>query len=309
MVAAAEDSRQSSSLTLPYDTRPFIRDLLKDNASKIESVRSILQSDSNFNKCDNTSRYDDIWILRFLLSHKNNVKSAAKAAIETMHFREERKLNELGDIRHRAPSLRSPSPDVQFPCFLLYNSFSKSEFTFVHSLPDTNRGIMSYINVGEMDLHRAAVETSQEDNEMFHILQNEVFYQIQDEVTRRTGKLTKMIRVIDMGGLSRKDLSLDFVKRDGAASTLFEDCYPQLLGSTYFVNCPGWVSTVWAMLKHFFPKRAVEKMNFIGKHSTGKNAECFQAYVSHQHVPKQFGGSNPEWPRVDDLAVTFTKKD
>jgi len=50
-------------------------------------------------------------------------------------------------------------------------------------------------------------------------------------------------------------------------------------------------------------------MHFIGKHTTGKNAEYYRAYVSDQHLPKQFGGSNTTWPCVDDLAMTFMKKD
>lgn len=85
------------------DHRPLISDLLKTHADKIEEVRNIIKEEILYNKDDNAKRYDDIWILRFVLSHKKNIKSAAKAAIKTMQYREEWKLNEMGDIRHKFP--------------------------------------------------------------------------------------------------------------------------------------------------------------------------------------------------------------
>ena len=54
-----------------------------------------------YHKGGNSKLYDEIWILRFVLSHKSNVKKATNAALATMKFREEKKLNELGDIHHR----------------------------------------------------------------------------------------------------------------------------------------------------------------------------------------------------------------
>ena len=124
---------------------------------------------------------------------------------------------------------------------------------------------MSYTNAGNLDMHKVAVavETSSEDNEMFRILQHGIFHQIQDKVTRRIGKLTKMIRLIDIRGVNCKDIRLDFVKRDDAASKLVKDCYPELLGTSYFVNYPGWVSAVWSIIRHFSPKRAVEKCTLL----------------------------------------------
>ena len=105
-----------------HDERPLIGDLLKKHASKIQSVRKIIESDPLYKKGNNSTLYDDIWILRFLLSHKNSVKSASKAAVKTMHFRNEHKLNELGDIRHKMFSTRTRPTSDHFPLNIKFMS-------------------------------------------------------------------------------------------------------------------------------------------------------------------------------------------
>merc|ERR1711933_461367 len=75
-----------------YDNRPLVCDLIKEYINEIIEVRKQIQD----NEFYIPNRHDDIWILRFLLSHckknDNNDKgtidkmtaNAAKAAIKTM---------------------------------------------------------------------------------------------------------------------------------------------------------------------------------------------------------------------------------
>ena len=65
---------QSTSSSNRYDDRPFISDLLTKHSAAIKSVQDIIQADDVAqgicNKAINAERYDDIWIPRFVLSHK-----------------------------------------------------------------------------------------------------------------------------------------------------------------------------------------------------------------------------------------------
>ena len=69
--------------------RPLVKDLLEEHGTKIEEIRAIIEKEDSYCKS-----YVDIWMLRFILSHKK-VSKASIAAIKTMKFRQEKKLNEL----------------------------------------------------------------------------------------------------------------------------------------------------------------------------------------------------------------------
>jgi hypothetical protein len=45
------------------------------------------------------NKHDDLWIVRFLLSHKQKVKAVTKAAQYTLQFRAKHQLDEV-DIRY-----------------------------------------------------------------------------------------------------------------------------------------------------------------------------------------------------------------
>lgn len=294
----------------PYDERPLISDLLTKHSAAIDSVRQIIQADDVgnklYNKGDNAKRYDDIWILRFVLSHNGNVTAAAKAVLKTIEFREEKKMNELGDIRHRlqnfGDSRHSNSACEPLPGFPQMNSCCGENCSFI-VLPDVNRGLILYCDVGQVDMDKIADEVSEE-NQMDSLLySNEATFQVLDDVTRRTGRLTKQLKMIDMGNVSVRKMNRAYLKRDAACSKALEDYYPQQLGTMFVANGPAWLSTFWSALRPFFPKRMVEKVDFlpsISKIKKAKNSDKYLKpilrYVSEEDLPERYGGKNQEWP-------------
>jgi hypothetical protein len=80
------------------DDRPALVDVIAAHRTKIDQVAADLATDPLFRP----SKHDDLWIVRFLLSHKN-VKSATKAAHSTLQFRAQHKLDET-DIRYSPPN-------------------------------------------------------------------------------------------------------------------------------------------------------------------------------------------------------------
>jgi hypothetical protein len=290
-----------------YDERPLIGDLLKKHASEIESVRKIIEGDPLYKKGNNSSLYDDIWILRFLLSHKNNVESASKAAVKTMHFRYEHKLNELGDIRHKVVSSMTCLTSDHFPATIKFISGCTDVDTLIFTLPDKNRGILNVVRFAHMDLKKIDETMSAEELQENYMYANESVYQILDDITRRTGKLTKLLRVVDLEDTSIRNVNISYLQKDGAAGKMTEDHYPQMLGALVVCNCPGWVTGMWTVLRNFFPSPMVEKISFMGKKIRSENVKFWLKYVSLENLPVKLGGRDEKWPDVEDLAETVLK--
>lgn len=300
----------SSSSSDQYDDRPFISDLLTKHSVAIKSVHDTIQADDFargiYNKPSNAKRYDDIWILRFVLSHKGSVKSASKAALNTIKFREEKKINELGDIRHRLRNYGDLDDAKRFSGeslagWELFNSFC-GENAAVQTVPDDNRGLILFCDVGQIDMDRVAEEMLEEIMTEYLIHLNEAVFQILDGITRRTGRLTKHMKLIDLGNVQLRNMNRTYLKRDGAINSMLEDYFPQLTGTVFVVNSPVWVSTFWAMLRPFFPKRMVQKIDFLPSIQKSKNKSSKKhlkpvfRYISEEHYPERYGGKNQQWP-------------
>ena len=293
----------------PYDDRPYVKDLLYQHQSQIYAVQEILKSEEPLYEQDASSsnpRYDKLWILRYVLSHQRNIKTAARAAVKTIQFRDSKGLNALGDIRHRVPSLRN-NQEVQFSSVLAYNTYCATDTAVVHTLPDKNRGVLSYVKVKDLDLKGVYENLPREQLQESYLFYNETVFQIQDAITRKTGRLTKTLKVIDLEGMTLKGLKLNFMKKDGHASKLAQEYYPQLVGAVYIINCPTWMSSAWKIISPLFPKRVVEKTYFFGKITSKKEKRLIWRFVEETNLPVRCGGSDSDWPNVDDLSVTFER--
>ena len=292
------------------DSRPLIVDLLAAHSEEIASVQEGIKANNLgkdlYIKGGNPQCYDDIWILRFVLSHRGNVKSATKAAIKTMIFREEKQLNVVGDLRYKIKNYSCEENDAfssdvatDLPGRkLIISSFEKNANLFF--LPDKNKSFWVITQLCKVDLERIVTEMSEEELSEWYLYHNEAIYQALDEITRRTGRLTKAMKIIDMKNMQLLKMNRTYVKRDAAASKVNEDFYPQLLGAMYIFNSPGWLSGFWVLVRPFFPKRVVEKIVFLPSLSkikkSKKSFESILRYISEEHLPEKYGGMNKTWP-------------
>jgi hypothetical protein len=71
------------------DVRPSVLDLIEKNRKTIDAVKQALEKDPLYT----AEKHDDLWIFRFVLSHKKKVKEAVKAATSTLKYRKEHKLD------------------------------------------------------------------------------------------------------------------------------------------------------------------------------------------------------------------------
>jgi len=319
----------------PHDDRPFVKDLLREHAASIEDVRGKIRSDESVRALPEAhrERYDDgLWIVRFLLSNHGRVKDATRAAIKTIKFREEQHLNEIGDIRHMlmnygvsvvedddennnnnntlvndnttitattttTTTTVAKNKNDFFPYYHEYNScFGKDCVTVTQ--PDPDRGIMVYMDAGGIDANRLADTLTRKQQTEYRIIANEATYQVLDDVTRRTGRLTKLTQIMDETNVSILKVNRKSIQQDAEISKELEDYYPQLLASIYIFNAPRWVHAIWKVLRPLFPKRLVEKVDFMPPNATKKGIvyEPLRKHVSEANLPERYGGTNPNWP-------------
>ena len=139
-----------------YDDRPSAKALIAENRGVIEQVKKELQGDSLYD----AAKHDELWILRFLLSHKLNTKHAVEAAKTTLAFRKEHRLDEktavpihwlkivqiksCGSIKHTAKTARSS-------CLSQTRGEVSSAFCIGHLAAGTGLRERVFVSVGPCD--------------------------------------------------------------------------------------------------------------------------------------------------------------
>jgi CRAL/TRIO domain len=264
------------------DDRPALVDVIAAHRTKIDQVAAALATDPLFRP----SKHDDLWIVRFLLSHKN-VKSATKAAQSTLQFRAQHKLDET-DIRYSPPN-----PNVQCESLRKFYDYCKAD-TFQIVVPDAQLGVVCFFSVGGIDQH-GLVKNVDESHWLPTIMYvSEFSHQWCDYLSRTTGRLTSSVRIIDASNVTLSGLSLENSKRDSRAMKVTEDCYPQMLQSILVVRAPAWIQVPWRVVRPFFSKRVVEKIDFLTLDARDRSR--LLKYISLENLPVRYGGKNETWP-------------
>mmetsp|Transcript_30733 Transcript_30733/g.56958 ORF Transcript_30733/g.56958 Transcript_30733/m.56958 type:complete len:314 (-) Transcript_30733:97-1038(-) len=288
--SAGSDGSGADIVFDSHDERLFVKDLLEEHSSDIGTVRAAIQTHPLYD----SSRYDDIWILRFVLSHKNDVDAASRAAMATMEFREAHNLNEK-DLRGKIKHLDGvPSSEYGLPHSEKVEHCAEKYAALV-TLPDEHRGPIMYIYLSHLHMNKINETMTQEDLKHYTIYINEAVYQVLDSITRKTGRLTKLLKIVDIDGITLKKMNRGHISKDAAASKELDDYFPQLLGGMFIVNQPRLFNLIWKFARPLMPKRVVEKIDFLPP-NTEKVQKSLARFVSEENLLERYGGGNKEWP-------------
>lgn len=267
------------------DNRPSVKVLIDEHRQLIDQVAKELSTDPLYE----SNKHDDLWIVRFLLSHKKKVKPSVKAAKFTLVFRKEHKLDEK-DIRFSPVDRDAPSEALQR--FLKHCG----DDTFRFVVPDPKRGVIGFLRAAGIDQHALVEHVDAADWLPCFTYIAEWSHQWLDYITRTTGRLTKSVRIVDAADISLAGINNENNKRDGQAMHIMEDCYPQMLQTVFVCHAPGWIQVPWRVLRPLIPKRVVEKFDFVAPETNIKERKRLLKYISLQHLPARFGGLNETWP-------------
>ncbi|CAB9529470.1 expressed unknown protein [Seminavis robusta] len=167
---------------------------------------------------------------------------------------------------------------------------------FVCYMPDQQRGIINMIQLKQRDQHRMIKEMTEEEYFQCHLMLTEWMFQQLDHITRRTGRLTKCIRLSDAAGMHYRQMEKQQKIRESKAAKHMEFAYPQLLSCLFIANAPTWVNIFFALLKPFVPKSLLEKVRLISPHKHTKDLERILEFCSRDHLATRYGGNLQEWP-------------
>jgi hypothetical protein len=223
---------------------------------------------------------DELCALKFLLSAQRK-KDPCEAALENLklalreRFKRRDVLLKVGQLK----SFRTYLPTT-------LGGFLGSEFIFVN-------------HIGKANLHDIAkkCDNNIEKIATLGICGAEQLRLILDKESRETGRLCKMLTVLDLQGLSMsKSMNMTMIKAMGVVSKFNDVCNPQLLSRIVIFQPPFIFSSLLSIGKPFFSKATMEKMSVCGvKKISGKTvAECpfIAKYVNGAaSIPMSIGGS------------------
>ena len=129
-----------------HDKRPSVKDLISQHRAKIDEITAEVSKDP---LCD-AKKHDDLWILRFLLSHKKS-RPAIKAAKHTLQYRKDHDLDSR-DLRSTPPHKNTEDAMLQE-----YFKIRLNGDAIVPTMPDPLRGICEFSELRK--INHKAVET------------------------------------------------------------------------------------------------------------------------------------------------------
>ena len=262
-----------------------VAQLLEAHAAAVAQLHAALVEDPLFRP----KQHDGLWLLRFVLSHQANLPKAVAAARFTLRWRAEHRLDQIGELVRARPLCEWPSAGKigrVFPVHLCQ--------------PDPRRGPLVVLRAAEFDPDRLArAGISKRDDFEYALHQTEWLHLAADAVTRKTGVLTKVCRLLDLRGASGKNMQACFFGPVGAAASSqpIEDAYPQLVGALLVFNLPrGGLRWMWDnTVKPLLPERMRVK-TFVVDQESDADRRLVAEYIALEHLHTTFGGSSGAWP-------------
>ena len=284
-----------------HDKRSTVQELIRKYHKTIVKLRDKLKEDPLYRP----TKHDDLWILRFLLSHGWHHHKALEAAKATLSFRQEYRLDEK-DIRfiHLNPaSLLEVAKQKGHPISKFASSaekmmscYSADDTMVYYKTPDDRRSIIEFLRLAERNQRDMAQRLSEQDFCEAHLFLSERKFQWVDYHTRTTGRLTKYLNVTDCANIHLNMLDKDCKKLDANAAKRMENQYPQLLGNMAVIHAPTWIHMVFVMAKPILPTRLLSKVSLISPQKHKKDLHVLLEYCAEEHLPVRYGGKLETWP-------------
>lgn len=265
--------------------RTSVPELIVEHAEQLAALRSAVCDDPLFDP----KRHDEIWLLRFVLSHKSNIPASASAVRGCLAFRKQHNMDD--------PNLPICGPAaLEVPEVAKLFSLMASPAAQLYYTPDANRGAILIITPAMVNTHAIIDNLSIEEHFLEQRLAAEWLFRQGDETTRRTGYLTKYVRLVNLDGMTLSKLNRDFMKRLAAIAGQMEESYPQMLGRVFVCNAPGWMYAVFRTMRPLLPARVVEKVDFLAPRRHERDRDRLLQHVALEDLPEFLGGARTTWP-------------
>ena len=250
--------------------------LFEKHGARVRVLLQTLSGDGHV--VGDSTPYDDIWALRFVLSHPEDA-DAARAAASISFF----------SARHRSVSAAAATGERP-------KRFEVMERLVVAQYHgETSTGAPLYIiRAGISNTVALTTEHTHDEVVEFMMYRKEIGFLLCDAITRKTRKLTKLVTVNDLSHVSLlAGTDKRFTAVLGAASKLSETLYPQLLDRAVLINAPYIFGAIWSIIKGMVSTKTRAKVALCGTSDTRKGdiSKCpFAKLINLHTVPSFLGG-------------------
>jgi hypothetical protein len=270
----------------------LISDLLAEHRSNVQVVLQALHVQG-----DEEVVVDELFALRFVLSAisaKKDINHAIRNAQDTLEWRRAHRAM-LSDVARNPPVL----PHIDIVYKYVRTSFCGTLHGW-HPILVTRPGIS--------DIPSLMNSISMDHLSEYVLMENEQAFRLVDRLTRESGRLCKLISIIDMQGTSFHMFDSRAARAQGKASHISAKMYPQLLGKTVAINAPSFMTVLFNMFSFLLSPQMVakfsicpaERTNELGKKSVAKCPFVAQ-FGTDQAVsdcfPTFLGGTMPVTPQ------------
>ena len=164
-----------------------------------------------------------------------------------------------------------------------------------HCLPDSARGVVSYLQVSGIHQHELATNLDERHWLPMYLYVCEWTHQCLDYTTRTTGRFTKCVRMANLDTILFSGLNMEGLRRDARVMETLNECYPEMLDKIFVCQAPSWVQVPYRIMKPLLPKSLLEAFDFISPRTNERERRDLFKYVSEDNLPTQYGGRNDEW--------------
>ena len=177
---------------------------MRKHAAAVAGVTKLVAEDELYDP----KRHDELWMLRYVLSHtKGGVPAAARAARFTLAWRAANGMDEL------AVALRDTSC-IDHPWIVRAHKTHITPGAVQYRHPDERRGPILLCSLVGVDYHAAMRLLPREQHAASMRVMQEWFFLRCDSVTRRAGRLTKAARFVQVRGFKMGSLNREWLKMD-----------------------------------------------------------------------------------------------
>jgi len=254
-----------------------IAPMLELYAKDIAELRTKCASEISLNQEHNN---DDLFLLRFCLSHPTDVEKRITSVKETCVWREKNK-EALAKIR---AGERHPATDL----------LARYAPSGMLDAPMQDGSPVFIVRTGRCNMTRLLEKVKPEEIRDGMIFQKEETQMILDRESRKRGCVVKMVAMNDFQDFGYSSFSRVFMANLGEAAKATEVFYPQLLGCGIMMHPPGFMRVMMSVAKLVMPASTLEKTKFCSGTLGDDISKCPVArkvFPDLRTLPTFLGGS------------------
>ena len=218
--------------------RASLDDLLREHSTSISSLRQSL-----------ACQVDDVWLLRYVLSFKDDLPAAIHAAKAAITWRREN-----SSLVHAATTRQAPEAFSQQELAAIHQCFVAAYYCC------TRFGDPIFISrLCAYNVNRLMEIVSEAKLELWFNFVNECAWQYCEAETLLRRYFVMQINIQDVRSVKMMQ-NRSFLRALGNSSKVNDWLRPQLFGKTYILNPPRWLSMASRLAGGLMSKKSLEKV-------------------------------------------------